>query len=67
MDVDSTSGYAQDVAVIAVHPDKVDPASFLGNMIDLASKYGRTDLALMMSRNRTCIHFPTPFSPASWV
>ena len=60
MDVDSTPGYAQDVAVIAVDPDKVDPASFLGNMTDLGGgKYGRTDPTLMMSRNPKNVH---PFS-----
>ena len=59
MDVDSTSGYARDVAVIAVDPDKVDPASFPGNMIDLGGEYRRIDLMLMMPRNPKNAH---PFS-----
>lgn len=40
MGADSTSGYARDVAVIAVGPDKVDPASFPGNIIDLGPSAG---------------------------
>ncbi|EDR14456.1 uncharacterized protein LACBIDRAFT_321527 [Laccaria bicolor S238N-H82] len=59
MDVDPTSGYARDVAVIAVDPDKVDPASFPGNMIDLGGEHSRIDLRLMMPRNPKNVH---PFS-----
>jgi len=56
MDVDSTSGYARDVAVIAVDLDKVDPASFPGNMIDLGGEYKLIDLVLMMTRNPKNVH-----------
>lgn len=63
MDVDSTSGYARDVAVIAVDPDKVDPASFPGNMIDLGGERSRIDLILMMPRNSKNVH---PFSYSSF-
>jgi hypothetical protein len=59
MDVDSTSGYARDAAVIAVDPDKVDPASFPGNTIDLRGEWRLIDLGLMMPRNPKNVH---PFS-----
>ena len=50
-----TGQYTRDIAVIAVDPDKIDPASFTGNAIDLGFKFSSLKLTKMM--------YPDPRNP----